>query len=383
VGAAVEPAVAHAAELVRRVVDRAARDGSTVVGADVVAAALAASGVVDPAPGAQHAFEAGMVTAYPQERLFGHPQWADLEERFADEVVRLVTGGGPDAVSVVTAPRDTDPRPVVQPVVAAVDAAGGRVARTRSDRVPAQLGVLPEADLVVVGRADLLGLEVAVQLAEALREGSRLILVGDPHLPPAEGPGRVLVDLVESAAVPVLSAPELKGELSPMVTLVRSVRAGRLPSLDPASREVVVTPAADAGQAVRRAVQLVTTSVPRVFGIEASETLVLAPRLDGWTGVTALRQALADAGADAVPCSTCSAAVGRRADAVVLVLGAEAQGSLSRDLLLGAATEARRHLSIVHQAGPALAEAVERRPHRPRQTQLAGLLAALLCDSPD
>jgi exodeoxyribonuclease V alpha subunit len=226
-------------------------------------------------------------------------------------------------------------------------------------------------------------LEVAVQLAEALRDGSRLMLVGDPQLPPAAGPGRVLGDLVESAAVPVLPAPELPGDLSPLAHLVRSVRGGRLPQLDPAQREVVVTPAGDAGQAVRRAVQLVTTSVPRVFGIEPPETLVLAPRLEGPTGTAALQQALGDAGADAVPCSTCTAAVGRRADAVVLVLGAEAQGSLSRDLLLGAATEARRHLSIVHQAGPALVEAVERRASRPRQTQLAGLLAALLTDSPD
>jgi ATP-dependent exoDNAse (exonuclease V) alpha subunit len=353
------------------------------VGADVVAAALAASGVSDPAPGAQHAFETGMVTAYPQERLFGHPRWADLEERFADEVVRLVTGGEEGAVSVVTAPRDTDPRPLVQPVVEAMEKAGARVARTRGDRVPAQLTVLAEADLVVVGRADLLGLEVAVQLAEALRDGSRLILVGDPQLPAAAGPGRVLADLVESAAVPVLPAPELPGDLSPLAHLVRSVRGGRLPQLDPAQREVVVTPAGDAGQAVRRAVQLVTTSVPRVFGIEPPETLVLAPRSEGSTGTAALQQALGEAGAGAVPCSTCAAAVGRRADAVVLVLGAEAQGSLSRDLLLGAATEARRHLSIVHQAGSALVEAVERRAHRPRQTQLAGLLAALLTDSPD
>jgi hypothetical protein len=110
-------------------------------------------------------------------------------------VVRLVTGGEEGAVSVVTAPRDTDPRPLVQPVVEAMETAGARVARTRGDRVPAQLAVLAEADLVVVGRADLLDLEVAVQLAEALRDGSRLMLVGDPQLPPAAGPGRVLATL--------------------------------------------------------------------------------------------------------------------------------------------------------------------------------------------
>jgi exodeoxyribonuclease V alpha subunit len=60
---------------------------------------------------------------------------------------------------------------------------------------------------------------------------------------------------------------------------------------------------------------------------------------------------------------------------VVLVLAAEAAGSITRSLLVGAATQAGRHLSVVHQAGRALVEAVAHRPHPPRRTRLATLLA--------
>ncbi len=66
--------------------------------------------------------------------------------------------------------------------------------------------------------------------------------------------------------------------------LVRSLRAGELPAVDPTRRDVVVTPAGDPQQAVRRAVQLVTSSVPRVFGVSATDTLVLAPRAGGVAG---------------------------------------------------------------------------------------------------
>jgi hypothetical protein len=67
-------------------------------------------------------------------------------------------------------------------------------------------------------------------------------------------------------------------------------------------------------------------------------------------------------------------AVGSAAEAVVLALPAESAGSLTRAHLISAASTAGRQLSIVHQAGPALAAAVRLRPHRTRHTRLARLL---------
>jgi exodeoxyribonuclease V alpha subunit len=64
--------------------------------------------------------------------------------------------------------------------------------------------------------------------------------------------------------------------------------------------------------------------------------------------------------------------------ALVLVLPAEAAGSLSRSALLSAAACATQHLSIVHQTGLALADAVARRPRKVRRTRLARLLSETL-----
>ena len=128
-----------------------------------------------------------------------------------------------------------------------------------------------------------------------------------------------------------------------------------------------------------------------VLGVGPSDVVVLGIRSAGAAGVDALRDAIGERGvAVATVHEAVGAGVGRRTEsagrrteaagrgpeAVVLVLPAESAGSLTRAHLISAASMAGRHLSIVHQAGPALAEAVRLRPHRPRHTRLARLLQA-------
>ncbi|MDQ3664047.1 MAG: hypothetical protein M3353_05220 [Actinomycetota bacterium] len=321
---------------VARVLERAALDGSTCVPVDVVGAALRSTGVADPGAVVQDAVESGAAVAHG--KLLGHPHWAAIEQRVADALRAVAAGGG---LTVVDAPRDSDP--------------GARESGAR-----------------VFERADLLGLADAEQLAE-LPASTELLLVGDPAMPPAPGPGAVLSDVAESGVATVLEAPG-RTEPGPLAELVRALRTGALPTVSPDQRDVVVTPADDVEQALRRVGQLVTDSIPRAFGFDAADLLVLTVRADGRTGAESVRAGLDAVGAGVVEVRASADAVGRTAEAIVLLVGAEAAGSLSRDLLVGAATEARRHLSVVHQAGPALAEAVARRPHRPRRTLLGRLL---------
>ena len=346
--------------MVARLVERAALDGSTCLPASVLAAALRGVGVDSPGPVAELATDTGKVVAHLEERLFGHPRWSPLEEELAEHLVELVSRSGPDALRVVDAPR-------------------GSALPGESEGV------------VVFADAHRLGLADAVELLARLVAGDhpqRLVLVGDPAMPYAPGPGRVLADVVASGAVRVDRAPpcsaagdgadEEAGEQTQLAALVESLRSGVLPAVDPSRHEVVVTPAADAEQAVRRAVQIVTASAPRAFGLDPADLLVISPRAAGRAGADALRVALDSAGAAGVRTSTTAEAATDSAEAVVLVLPAESAGSLTRSMLVGAATQAGRHLSVVHQAGPALAEAVARRPHPPRRTRLASLLADAL-----
>jgi hypothetical protein len=60
--------------------------------------------------------------------------------------------------------------------------------------------------------------------------------------------------------------------------------------------------------------------------------------------------------------------------AVVAVLDGGSAAALTRAAVLGAFVPADSHLSVVHGAGRALAEAVEQRPHTPCRTRLAQAL---------
>ncbi len=289
-----------------------------------------------------------------------------------------------------------------------------------------------EADLVVVTEAGTLDLERAAALIDACMDGTHLVLAGDPAALASPSPGRVLGDILASGAIPVTElSPEPGGAIE---RLAAAAREGSLVPVDPADREVVVVPAGEACEAAHRAVQLVTDSIPRALGIPAAEVVVVTPAQRGEAGAVALNQALKERlnpgpgpydegdrvvavadlpGASAGEFGTVSArsdgetvsvafpsgtaevpsasvrhgwavtvhrAQGTRWPGVVAVMPGEAAGALSRPLVVGAFTRALRHLSVVHAAGPQLAQALRERAETPRRTRLAALLREQLED---
>jgi exodeoxyribonuclease V alpha subunit len=297
-----------------------------------------------------------------------------------------------------------------------------------------------DADLVVVDEVSMLDVELASALVEACADGTRVLLVGDPAQLPSIGAGRVLGDVLDSAVLPVTSLTRLhrQAEGGAIAQLAAAIRGGELPRVDDPTREVVVVLARDSGDAAHRVVQLVTDSIPRALSIPPAEVQVVTPVHRGPAGTVALNQALktelnpgpgehggfdvgdrvvatanhldfgfangevgvvlepADHGGLVVgfatgPVNVPSTALsdlrhgwaitvhraqGSEWPGVVAVLPGDATGMLSRPLVYTAFTRARRHLSVVHAAGPALARAVRVVGARPRRTRLTGLLQA-------
>lgn len=295
-----------------------------------------------------------------------------------------------------------------------------------------------DADLVVVDEASMLDVELAAALVEACADGTHLLLVGDPAQLPSIGPGRVLADVIDSGTVPVTELATLyrQDEGGAIARLASAVRGRELPDVNSGDREVVVVPATSGGEAAHRTVQLVTDSIPRALGIERENVQVVTPVHRGAAGTVELNSALkaelnpgsgeyagfdlgdrvvatanhidegftngevgvvtgtADGGGLLVTFASGPVTVpatllgdlrhgwavtvhrgqGSEWPGVVAVLPGEAAGMLSRPLVYTAFTRARRHLSVVHAAGPALARAVRTVDERPRRTRLADLL---------
>jgi ATP-dependent exoDNAse (exonuclease V) alpha subunit len=374
----------RAAGLTSWLVHRATLNGSTCLPAEVLARALAGFGVDDPVPGVRLADDQGRIVALPEERLAAPAQVAAQEETVADELARLLENTPPEraenaldaiigsGVSVVVAAPGTDGSGWTQQLQRHATGAGLRVGRAVAERAAASAGVLADAEVAVIEGAHRLQLADAAAVLTKLGDSARLVLLGDPDQLPAYGPGRVLLDVVSSGVVPVEQLPPDPGSMpAGLLHLANAVRQGRLPVVEPDGRDVVVVPVDDPATVVVRLRQLLSTSIPRTFDVRPEDVLVLTPGAPGVLGADAMRRGLADSGARV---STVQDAAGERAEAVVLVTPAEATALLSRALVLTAVDCAVRHLSVVHQAGPALAQAVAARPQLARRTRLRGLL---------
>ncbi|GLU48887.1 helix-hairpin-helix domain-containing protein [Nocardiopsis ansamitocini] len=149
-----------------------------------------------------------------------------------------------------------------------------------------------EAGLVVLTDATALDTETAAALVAACGDDTHLVLVADPGLLPSVGPGQLVDDLITSrvAAVAVLPGDPAPG---PQVLLAAEVADGRFDPTDvhAPDREVVVVPAASAGEAAHRAVQLITDAVPRAFGIAAEHVQIITAERTGEAGSDAVNAA--------------------------------------------------------------------------------------------
>ncbi|MEU2406057.1 helix-hairpin-helix domain-containing protein [Streptomyces rubiginosohelvolus] len=287
-------------------------------------------------------------------------------------------------------------------------------------------------DLLVVLDAPQLDVEGAAVLVEALADGARLVLSGDPGVLGSAGAGRVFADVLAARTCPqVVSRTPDPG---PIGELVSGIGIGELNQVDAPGKEVVIVPVRDAGEAVHRTVQLVADSVPRAFSISADETQVITVGHGGAAGTRVLNEALKQrlnpgpgrfggfdpgdrvvhvpAPGRAVPGVVRSAdaeglhldcggvpvvvpqervessvrhgwalsahqAAGMRWPAAVVVLPGDAAQGLSRPWVYTAFGRGERHLSVVHGVDQALPHAVAQVPAQERTTRLRPLLEAL------
>ncbi|WP_443070879.1 helix-hairpin-helix domain-containing protein [Streptomyces sp. NBC_01476] len=290
-------------------------------------------------------------------------------------------------------------------------------------------------DVLAVLDAPQLSVEEATDLVEAVPDGARLVLSGDPGALWSTGAGRAFADLLAAKICPRVTSRT--PDPGPIGELTSCVGIGELTAVEAPDREVVVVPVRDPQEALHRTVQLVADSVPRAIGVPAAETQVIALAHGGAVGTRALNAALKErlnpgpgrfggfdpgdrvvhvpvpghtapgtvAGAEGdglrlecehgpvvVPREDVAAkvrhgwavtghqAAGMRWPAVVVVVPGDAGPLLTRSWVYTAFTRGERHLSVVQGADQGLAEAVAGPPAKERTTRLTGVLRELAAD---
>jgi len=152
-----------------------------------------------------------------------------------------------------------------------------------------------DADLLVVDEASMLDVVLTFHLLKAVRQETRLILVGDVDQLPSVGPGRVLADLIESGAVDVVRLTEIfrQARESLIVVNAHRVRGGEMPRLDAAERGDFFFIERDEPEAVLATLKhLVKDRIPSGFGFSPRDVQVLTPMQRGLLGAVNLNAEL-------------------------------------------------------------------------------------------
>ena len=154
-----------------------------------------------------------------------------------------------------------------------------------------------KADAVIVDEASMVDVTLMAALLDALDEGCRLVLVGDPDQLPSVGPGCVFADLIRSGAVPTVRLTEIfrQAAQSAIVRTAHMVNGGQLPDLRANDNDFFFLSRRDPVAAADTIVDLCRRRLPERMGIPNDQIQVLSPTRRRGTGTAALNRALQEA----------------------------------------------------------------------------------------
>jgi len=153
------------------------------------------------------------------------------------------------------------------------------------------------AELVVVDEVSMVDVPLLRHLLEALPSTCQLVLVGDADQLPSVGPGRVLADLIESGAIPVVRLQEIfrQARESLIVVNAHRINRGEANLVDPGSRggDFHFVKRDEPEEILSSIKRLVTEWIPQKFRFDPmSEIQVLAPMHKGIIGTENLNAEL-------------------------------------------------------------------------------------------
>jgi exodeoxyribonuclease V alpha subunit len=155
-----------------------------------------------------------------------------------------------------------------------------------------------DADLIIVDETSMIDLLLMNALLKAIDLTSHILFVGDPDQLPSVGAGNVLKDMLASQVIPVVALDVIfrQDETSLIVTNAHRINHGEMPLFRDDARDFFLFQEEDAEKAAARVVELVTTRIPKRFGLNGiSDVQVLSPMHRGQAGVGELNAILQNA----------------------------------------------------------------------------------------
>ena len=148
-----------------------------------------------------------------------------------------------------------------------------------------------DADAVIVDETSMVDIFLMKALLEALRPGTRLILVGDADQLPSVGAGNVLRDLIAAGTLPVVRLTEIfrQAGQSRIVLNAHRINRGEYPELRNRDTDFFLERKQAPAETAAAVVALVKARLPGYMGLDSLRDIqVMAPMKRGEVGVFAL-----------------------------------------------------------------------------------------------
>ncbi len=155
-----------------------------------------------------------------------------------------------------------------------------------------------DCECVIVDEMSMVDVFLMRSLLRALKDGTRLILVGDADQIPSVGAGNVLRDILSSGALPSARLTDIfrQSEESLIVLNAHRINRGEAPILNRRDSDFFFDRRWDAEEAAQAVVALCRTRLPKFLKTEDGRQIqVLAPAKKGPCGVIRLNQLLQNA----------------------------------------------------------------------------------------
>ena len=151
-----------------------------------------------------------------------------------------------------------------------------------------------DADAIVVDEMSMVDIELLHCLLQAIRPGTRLILVGDPDQLPPVGPGFPFSDMLRSGKLPSVRLTEIfrQAQESLIVMNAHKVNQGIMPELKNVKSDFFFIRANSEEQVAQTIAALCATRLPNNMGIPSDQIQVLSPTKKGLSGTVELNKLL-------------------------------------------------------------------------------------------
>ncbi len=149
--------------------------------------------------------------------------------------------------------------------------------------------------VVIVDEASMIDLSLMEALLRAMRDGSRLILIGDFDQLPSVGAGNVLADLISSERINTVCLTEIfrQSKESLIVTNAHRINRGEAPILNVTDNDFFFVRREDESEIAKTVASLITERLPKTYGSDIKDKIqVITPSKKGSGGVDLLNSIL-------------------------------------------------------------------------------------------